>query len=154
MNKLLLDHFNEENKSYSCSDQEDEDWNIDDELLCEGASAKNIQYSDLCATKLPNNSLKMQRWERNKFNTCYDKTQLLENVDFKPNQYMSNDALSLSKPKSLKQEISMLLKMLAKKNSKAMLAQTDSSSNKNIKFENIDNLQIEFITMRDVESGF
>ena len=67
---------------------------------------------------------------------------------------MSNDQLSLSKPKSLKQEISMLLKMLAKKNSKAMLAQTDSSSNKNIKFESIDNLQIEFITMRDVESGF
>ena len=153
MSNSLLCHFNEDKNSNTFTEELNEEWDIEEDLLFEGTTIQTTQNSSAIFDNSPNNALRIQRNCRNKlsaksFQKCNFVKPICQNCS-KSEKYSYNSESNENKykPSSLKEEIRMLLQMLALKNK-------NGSSNHITDNLKEDEPKHEAITMRDIESGF
>ena len=152
MSNSLLCHFNEDKNSNTFTGELYEEWNIEEDLLFEGTTIQIAQNSSAIFDNAPKHAPSIQRNCRNKLNTksfqkfnsvkpiCQNRSKSEKysyNSDSNENEY---------KPSSLKEEIRMLLQMLALKNK-------NRSSNHITDNLKDDEPKHEAVTMRDIESS-
>ena len=156
MTDLLHLHFNSFKNAISFTEDESEEWNIDENLLLEGTTTQNIQYCNGSFDHESKNSLQVKINQRKIANKISIQHYSQENTKTCNNlqalKHTSDRRHPKNKPTSLKEEISMLLRILALKNEKSSSSQIyiDLNEDSNLQKEES---KIQLITMEDVEPG-